>query len=141
MAQKPRPSKKTRRILGETGVCRICGHAIVHPDSRPGVDATLHTLPRVRDEATGRLKRKRSKCEEIERAMRLLERTPASFFRNEKAARAAARRLDKAGKRYLRGHGALRGHAASADSASAETTAAESAADVAEDVPSAESAA
>lgn len=121
MAQKPRPSKKTRRILGETGLCRICGHEIVHPDSRPGVDATLHTLPRVRDEATGRLKRKRSKCEEIERAMRLLERTPATFFRDEKAARAAARRLDKAGKRYLRGHGALGGKTAAADSAAAES--------------------
>lgn len=131
MAQKPRPSKKTRRILGETGLCRICGHEIVHPDSRPGVDATLHTLPRVRDEATGRLKRKRSKCEEIERAMRLLERTPATFFRDEKAARAAARRLDKAGKRYLRGHGALGGKAAvAADSVAPDSASAESAAEV-----------
>lgn len=99
--------KKKERRYSESCRCRACGHDVVHPDDRPGTDATLHTLPRVRDEATGRLKRKRSKCETFERDIRAMERTSASFFRDEKAARAAARRLDAVAKRWLRGHGAL----------------------------------
>lgn len=86
-----------------------------------GTDATLHTLPRVRDEATGRLKRKRSTCETFERNIRAMERTPASFFRDEKAARAAARRLDAVAKRWLRGYGALGAKAVASDPASSES--------------------
>jgi hypothetical protein len=110
------------------GICRACHGEIIFDDSRPGLDPTLHTLPRYRDEKTGKLKRPRSPCEEYEKAVRRVERTPPSFFKDEKAARKGARRLDRMGKRWLRGHGALSSGRGSSDEADSDASPADQAA-------------